>query len=124
MLQPLSAQAGKAGATVAIQIAIALAQAEVGTKDYVQAERDLESSLTRTEKAGMRMDSAQIYYLLANCVRLKQGEAQAKNPYREALRMLNLVRYEPGAENILKRADVKSMYDESVHYAGDTAGKD
>ncbi len=123
MLQPLSAQAGKAGANVALQIAIALAQAEVGTKDYVQAERDLESSLTRTEKAGMRMDSAQIYYLLANCVRLKQGEAQAKSPYREALRMLNLVRYEPGAENILKRADVKAMYDESVHYAGDTAGK-
>ena len=93
-------------------------------KDYVQAERDLELSLTKTEKAGMRLDSAQIYYLLATAVRSRQGEAQAKNPYREALRLLNLVRYDPGAENILKRVDVKTMYDEAVHYAGDVTGKD
>jgi eukaryotic-like serine/threonine-protein kinase len=122
MLRPLTAQAGKAGANIEIRISIALAQAEVGTKDYVQAERDLELTLTRTEKAGMRLDSAQIYYLLATSVRLRQGEAQAKNPYREALRLLNLVRYDPGAENILKRADVKVMYDEAVHYAGETSG--
>jgi len=122
MLRPLSAQTGRSGANLAIQTAIVLAQAEVGSKDYAQAERDLELTLTRTEKAGMRLDSAQIYFLLATSVRLRQGEAQAQNAYREALRQLNLVRYDPGAENVLKRADVKAMYDEAVRYSGQTAG--
>ncbi len=123
MLRPLREQAGKAGADIAIRISIALAQAEVATKDYVQAEHDLELTLTRTEKAGMRLDSAQIYYLLATSVRLRQGDAQAKNPYREALRLLNLVHYDPGAENILKRADIKTMYDDAIKYSGDSTGK-
>ena len=68
------------------------------------------------------MDSAQIYFLLATSVRFGRVRPRHKMRIAKALRQLNLVRYDPGAENILKRSDVKAMYDEAVRYSGQTAG--
>ena len=125
MLRPLLLpSAGTSGAYLSLQSSIALAEAEVGMKDYAQAERDLEQNLTRTEKAGMRLDSARVYYLLGTSTRLSSSADRATGPYRAALRMLNLVRYDPGAEDILKRADVREMYDESNRWMGDTSAKE
>jgi hypothetical protein len=38
---------------------------------------------------------------------------RAAGDYREAAQLLDAIRSDPGAENILRRADVKTMYDES-----------
>ena len=111
---------GTPNAHLGVQCAIAFAQAEVETGNYVQAERDLEEDLSRTEKAGMRLDSARIYYLRATAQRLSNtgDRARATYYYGEALRFFDVVRSDPGAENILRRADLKAMYDDATHWKG------
>jgi eukaryotic-like serine/threonine-protein kinase len=123
MLRPLSATANKLGANLSIRSTIAVAEAEVGIKDYSAAQRELEETLTKTEKGGMRLDSARIYYLLGTAARLSGSADRASGPYREAVRLLNLIRYEPGAEKFLLRTDVKTIYDDATRWLGNAGGK-
>lgn len=123
MLRPLATTANKLGANLSLRSTIAMAEAEVGIKDYSAAQRHLEENLTRTEKGGMRLDSARIYYLLGTAARLSGSADRASGPYREAVRLLNLIRYEPGAEKFLQRTDIKAMYDDTNRWLGNAGGK-
>ncbi len=100
------------------RLAIAYAQAEVETGDYVQAERDLEQSLIRSEKAGTRLDSARINYLLGTSMRLRGTAEKGRSSYYygETLRLLDAIRADPGAENVLHRADLKTIYDDAKQW--------
>jgi eukaryotic-like serine/threonine-protein kinase len=123
MLRPLIASSEKSGANLSLRAAVALAQAEVGTKNYPDAERDLEQNLTRTEKAGMRLESARIYYLLGTSTRLSGSPGGSSGPYREAIRLFNLISYDQGAEKFLSRVDIKAMYDDANRWVGNPAGQ-
>ncbi len=85
----------------------------IGIKDYKQANHELEQELTQAQRAGMRFDLATIYYLLGTSARLNGNADRAADYYREAAQRLDGIRGDPGAENILRRTDVKVMYDES-----------
>jgi hypothetical protein len=61
----------------------------------------------------MRFDSARIYYLLGTSARLSGSADRAAGYYHEAAQLLDALRGDPGAEDILRRTDIKTMYDES-----------
>jgi tetratricopeptide (TPR) repeat protein len=112
-LRPLLDAKGSANDYLLLQGNLAAAQAGIGLKDYARAEHDLEQELTGAQRAGMRFDTAKIYYLLGTSARLSGHADRAAGYYREAVQLLDAIRSDPGAENILRRADVKTMYDES-----------
>jgi tetratricopeptide (TPR) repeat protein/predicted Ser/Thr protein kinase len=112
-LRPLLNGKGSANAYLLLQGNLAAAQAGIGLKDYARADHDLEQELTSAQRAGMRFDSARIYYLLGTSARLSGHADRAAGYYREAVQLLDAIRSDPGAENILRRVDVKTMYDES-----------
>ncbi len=110
-LQPLTK--ATVPAYLSSRINLAAAQAAIGMKDYKQANHELEQALTGAQRAGMRFDLATIYYLLGTSARLNGNADRAADYYREAAQQFDGIRGDPGAENILRRTDVKAMYDES-----------
>jgi eukaryotic-like serine/threonine-protein kinase len=99
-----------------LEINLAKAQAEIGVKDYTRADHDLEQELAKAQRAGVRFGLARIYYLLGTSARLNGNGERAADYYSQAARSLDGVRGDSGAENILRRADVKAMYDESSRW--------
>jgi tetratricopeptide (TPR) repeat protein len=104
---------GAINAHLALEIALARVEAEIGIKDYARATHDLNQQLADAQRAGVRFGLARIYYLLGTSTRLGGSPARAADYYTEASRLLDQVRGDSGAENILHRADVKTMWDES-----------
>ncbi len=113
ILRPLLKSDSSVSAYLSLRAAIAFAEAELGTKDYAHAQRDLEQSRSTAEKAGMPLDTARIYYLLGEAARLggSNEHSQIAYYYGEAARLLDVVRRDPGAEKVLTRADLKTIYD-------------
>ena len=118
MLRALSNSPHPTNAYLALQTSIATAQAEIETGDYVQAERSLGQSLIQSEKAGTRLDSARINYLMGTSMRLRGDAEKGRSSYNysEALRILAAIRSDPGAENVLHRADLKAIYDDATRW--------
>ena len=110
-LQPLTK--ATAPAYLSSRMNLAAAQAAIGMKDSKQANHESGASADRAQRAGMRFDLATIYYLLGTSARLNGNADHAADYYREAAQQLDGIRGDPGAENILRRTDVKVMYDES-----------
>jgi eukaryotic-like serine/threonine-protein kinase len=113
MLQPLLNGKRAAPANLALQINLAAAQASIGMKDYPRANHILDQELITAKRAGMRFDLARIYYLLGTSARLNGNAERAADYYREAAQLLDVVRGDSGAENIMQRVDFKTMYEES-----------
>ena len=117
MLRPMQ-NSTRTNADLSLQISIATAQAEIETGNYVQAERALEQSLIQSEKAGTRLESARINYLLGTSTRLRGNAEKGRSSYYygEALRLLGEIKSDPGAENVLRRADIKTIYDDAMRW--------
>jgi serine/threonine protein kinase/tetratricopeptide (TPR) repeat protein len=112
-LQSLLNTKNAINAHLLLEINLAKAQAEIGVKDYTRADHDLEQELAKAQRAGVRFGLVRIYYLLGTSARLNGNGERAADYYSQAARSLDGVRGESGAENILRRADVKAIYDES-----------
>ncbi len=104
---------GSTNAHLALEAHLARVQAEIGMKDYAGATHDLDQELANAQRAGVRFGLARIYYLLGTSTRLGGSGVRAADYYTEAARLLDVIRGDSGAENILHRADVKMMWDES-----------
>jgi len=118
MLRPLQNTTHTTNANLSLQSAVAYAQALIETGDYAQAERILGQSLTQSEKAGTRLESARINYLLGTSTRLRGNAEKGRSSfyYGEALRLLAEIKADPGAENALHRADLKTIYDDAMRW--------
>jgi eukaryotic-like serine/threonine-protein kinase len=117
MLRPLLKSPGNISSYLTVRAAITNAEAEIATKDYAHAQHDLEQVLVTTDKSSMRLDTARIYYLLGETARLSGGNhAQFAYNYGQAVRLLDAVKSDPGAEKVLTRADLKSIYDNANHW--------
>jgi eukaryotic-like serine/threonine-protein kinase len=112
-LQTLLNGKGAVNANLALEINLARVQAEIGIKDYARANHELEQELPQAQRAGVRFGLARIYYLLGTSARLSGSADRAAEYYGEAARLLDAVRGDRGAENIIRRTDFKTMYDES-----------
>jgi len=88
-------------------------QAEIGLKDYTRANHDLQQELPGAQRAGVRFGLARIYYLLGTSARLSGSSGIAADYYHEAAQLLEVIRGDSGAENMMRRTDFKTMYDES-----------
>jgi tetratricopeptide (TPR) repeat protein/predicted Ser/Thr protein kinase len=111
-LQTLLNPKGGVSANLALQIQLAMAQAAIGMKDYARADYILEQQLATAKRSGIRFDLARIYYLLGTSARLNGSGDRASDYYREAAQLLDVIRSDSG-DNILRRTDFKTMYDES-----------
>jgi serine/threonine protein kinase/Tfp pilus assembly protein PilF len=90
-----------------------MAEAMIASKDYAAARKELERLLTRSEKLGSRLETARIHYLLGTAIRLGGSPRDAVNEYAQALRLLDDMKKEPGAEHLLDRSDLKIISAES-----------
>ena len=98
------------------ECSIYLAEALVNIKSYAPARQELKRAVATTEKLGLRTLSAQGHYLLATTLRATGNGKEAASRYREAIRLLDQIRKEAGAERVMERADLKSIYTDSTHW--------
>jgi tetratricopeptide (TPR) repeat protein/predicted Ser/Thr protein kinase len=114
-LHQLVSQADAAGLRyLSVQCSVVLAQAATPSKADTHARQDLEQLLGKSEKMGMRVETATIHYLLGNWLRLSGDTGAAAAQYKQTLSSLDDVRKEPGADHLLERADLKAIYDDST----------
>jgi tetratricopeptide (TPR) repeat protein len=113
----LAAQANTQGLkTLALQCSIYAAEAMAKGKE-ARSRAELERLLGQSEKLGAIMETARLQYLLGNSLRLGSNESESASHYREALRILDEIKSEPGAQDLLKRSDLKSLYEEAAHWS-------
>ncbi len=83
-------------------------------RDRTQARQQLERALLLADKLGMQPLSARGHYLLATIQRESGNNGDAQDNYREALRLLEAMKKDPGAEKLLQRLDFKAIYEDST----------
>ncbi len=89
----------------------------VNIKDYPHARQELDRALGTSEKLGLRLQTARIHYLLGETMRLGGNAVDAPAQYQQALAMLDQIKNDPGAEHVLERTDLKSIYDDSARWS-------
>jgi Tfp pilus assembly protein PilF len=77
------------------------------------ARQELGRASLLSNKLGMQPLSAQAHFLLATIARDSGNASDAQDHYREALRLLDAMKKDPGAEKALQRADFKSINEEA-----------
>jgi eukaryotic-like serine/threonine-protein kinase len=116
-LRSLAQQADSQGRKyLSVTSSVLLAEALVNNKDYAAARHELQATLGKSEKLGLRLENARIHYLLATALRLS-GNSEAAAQYRLGLNALDEIRKEQGAEHVTERFDLKSVYAESSQFA-------
>ncbi len=95
-----------------------LAEALIKTKDYTHARQELETALTSSEKLGLRLEKARIQFLLGDILRLTGSPSEAAGHFQQSVNLLNDLKKESGAEKLLQRSDLKSLYEEASQAAG------
>jgi tetratricopeptide (TPR) repeat protein len=114
----LAQQADSLGSKyLSLECSVDLAEVLVNSKDYSRARQELEAGLGKAEKLGLRTLLARDHYLLATALRETGNGTEATGHYREALRLLDEIRKEVGAEKAIERADLKPIYEESTRWS-------
>jgi eukaryotic-like serine/threonine-protein kinase len=118
-LRQLADQADALGMRdLSTEASVYVAQGMINSKNLKGAGDTLERSLGSSEKLGMRMQTAKIHYLLGNVLRFSGDSSNAAGQYREATRLLDEMKKEPGAEKLLERADLKTTYEDATRWTG------
>jgi tetratricopeptide (TPR) repeat protein/tRNA A-37 threonylcarbamoyl transferase component Bud32 len=114
-LRPLIQQADDLGLKyVSVESSIFMAEAMMENRDPSHARQELERALLLSDKLEMQPLSARAHYLLATIARDSGNGSDAQDHYREALRLLDAMKKDPGAEKLLQRADFKIIFEEST----------
>ena len=117
-LSELSQQANALGVPyLAVESSVSAAEAMVASKDYVRALRELERNLGKSEKLGLRLQTARIHYLMGTAQRLSSKNAESATHFSTAQRMLEEIKSEPGADKVLSRADLRPVYNDAQRWA-------
>ena len=117
-LRGLAQQADAQGRkSISVAASVLLAEAMIKNKDYSAARQELQRSLGRSEKLGLRLENARIHYLLGTALRLSGSASESTAQYREAARVLDEIRKEQGAEHLTERYDLKAIYAEATKFA-------
>jgi tetratricopeptide (TPR) repeat protein/predicted Ser/Thr protein kinase len=114
-LRPLIQQADELGLKyVSVESSIFMAEGMMQIHDYAHARQELQRALLLSDKLGQQPLSARAHYLLATIERDSGNSSEAQDNYREALRLLDAMKKDPGAEKLLQRSDFKAIYEEST----------
>jgi len=96
-----------------LRSSVDLAEAMIKNKDYTHARQELENALNYGEKLGMRLETARIHCLLGDAFRLEGNASEADQQYRLAHSMFEELKKDPGADHLLDRSDLRTMYTEA-----------
>jgi serine/threonine protein kinase/tetratricopeptide (TPR) repeat protein len=102
---------------LSVECSVYVGEALVNSKDYSRARQELEPALGKAEKLGLRTLLARDHYLLGTTLRLTGNGTEATGHYREALRLLDEARKEAGAEKVIERSDLKTIYTEAARWS-------
>jgi len=117
-LRTLAQQADMMGRkSLAVQASTWMAEGMLKNKDYRGARQELERILPRSEKLGLRLQSAKIHYLLGTAFRLSGSTAESATQYKSALNLLRDIQKDPGAEQVTERSDLKAAFEESARWS-------
>jgi len=113
-LRSLAKQAEDQGfAYMAVECSVYMADAMIRDHDGSHARQELERALLQADKLGLKPLSAKAHYLLATALRAAGNQAEAQQHYRDSVQLLDAMRKEAGAEKILQRSDLKTIYDDA-----------
>jgi eukaryotic-like serine/threonine-protein kinase len=113
-LATLSQDADKLGLkSLSVESAIQRADALLRLGETADARQEVERSLAKAEELGLRVPLAKAHYLRATVLR-GAGDAEARREYAAALRLLEDIKGEDGAQNVLTRWDLQSMHADCV----------
>lgn len=101
----------------AVECSILMGEAEMQGRDRERSRQELERALALSDKLGMQPLSARAHYLLAAIDRDSGNASDAQDHYREALRLLDAMKKDPGAEKLMQRPDFKTIFDEATQGA-------
>ncbi len=117
-LHNLVQQADAMGAKyLSVDCSVSLAEALIKSKDYAHARQELQRTLSKSDKLGLRLENARIHYLLGAALRLSGSAIEAKAQYNDSLHLLNEISEEQGAEHLVERYDLKPAYAEATQFA-------
>ena len=98
---------------LSVRTSVNLGEALLKTKDYANARKELENALSRSERLGLRFQTAQIHYLLGEALTHTGANSEAANHYQQARSILDAIKQEPQADHLLDRPDIRSMYNQA-----------
>ena len=96
-----------------VECSILMGEAIMQGRDRSHARQELEHALVLSDKLGMQPLSARAHYLLATIDHDSGNASDAQDHYREALRLLDAMKKDPGAEKLMQRPDFKAIYEEA-----------
>jgi serine/threonine protein kinase/tetratricopeptide (TPR) repeat protein len=96
------------------ECSVYLAEAFLNRKDYVPARELLEEAKRKSEELGSRALLARCHYLMGTTLRLSGQDAAASPHYDEARQLVEEIHKETGNDAILKRVDIRPIYEESL----------
>ncbi len=102
---------------LSLQSSVDTAEALIARKNYSGAQQELQSDLGKSEKLGSKFQTARIQYLLGTTLRAAGSQGDASH-YRATLKLIDEMQKDDGAEKLLERSDVKTMFTEATRYAG------
>jgi len=110
-LRTLAQQADSQGRKyISVVSSVLLGEAMIRNKEYAAARQQLQRSLGRAERLGLRLEVARVHYLCGEALRLSGNAPESASQYREAGRGLDEIRKEQGAEHLAERYDLKPIY--------------
>jgi tetratricopeptide (TPR) repeat protein len=116
-LRPLLQQAENLGLKYTqVECSVSMAEAMIKIKDSARARQELDRALLQADKLGLKPLSAKAHYLLATLSRASGDQVEALQHYQEALQLIDAMHDDPGADKILERSDVKTMYEEATRW--------
>ena len=102
---------------LSLESSVDAADAMVQRSAYRQAEQELQTDLGRSEKLGSRYQSARIQSLLGAALRLEGNQSEASQHYRLAVKLIDDMSKDAGAEKLLNRPDIKAIYSEASEFS-------
>ena len=93
-----------------------MAEAILQAHDAAHARQELDRAVLRSDKLGQQALSAHAHYLLGTIARQAHQDADARDHFRAAINSLDTMKKDQGAENLLARDDLKSIYDDAGNW--------
>jgi tetratricopeptide (TPR) repeat protein len=93
-----------------LRSSVDLAAAMIKNKDYAHASQELETALNSSEKLGTRLETARIHSLLGDADRSSGNTSESNHQYELARNLFEELKKDPGAEHLLDRPDLRTMF--------------
>jgi tetratricopeptide (TPR) repeat protein len=98
-----------------LRSSVDLSAAMIKNKDYAHARQGLETALNSSEKLGLRLETARIHYLLGDADQFSGNASESNHQYELARNLFEELKKDPGAEHLLDRSDLRTMYASADH---------